>query len=81
VERHLSTDTLLQNYTAVLEIILRLRQARCAAAPAPLGPGCLRLSNLQLSAGTHEPDAGLLVVHSVVHSCIGEACKHRASAL
>ncbi|GAB4821905.1 hypothetical protein N2152v2_008951 [Parachlorella kessleri] len=35
VQRHLSSDTLLQNYTAVLEIILRLRQICDHAALCP----------------------------------------------
>jgi hypothetical protein len=36
IERHLADNTLLQNYTAVLEILLRLRQVRaacCACCP------------------------------------------------
>ena len=35
MQRHLSSDTLLQNYTAVLEIILRLRQICDHAALCP----------------------------------------------
>ena len=47
IERHLADNTLLQNYTAVLEILLRLRQVRAAC--------CARYACCMQSATVSQP--------------------------